>query len=75
MYTEDEAREKWCPEARTLNINMEVNYNRFCSGEIEKETLCIASACMMWRWGNAVGIDNEGNEHKIAGYCGKSGKP
>jgi len=70
MYTEDEAREKWCPHARMLESYGErASYNRAVSpsgGDEEASTKCIGSACMAWRW-------KPGDNRR--GYCGLSGSP
>lgn len=85
--TEEEAKTKWCPQARTgqrwMATSMEVEdlnvvaVNR--SNGAEEHCLCIASACMAWR-----ATDNECSPSapgepmppfKPAGYCGLAGKP
>lgn len=87
MYlTEDEAREKWCPEVRSpegFTSDMMVAANENMKGQ--KHT-CIASDCMMWRWfDNQVGYDAKLKGKKAAeqyakeiprrGYCGLAGRP
>jgi hypothetical protein len=55
MYTEEEARTKWCPHIRVAEVGLSSGggYNR--SAEIHgglsprKLTNCIASECMAWR--------------------------
>ena len=46
--TEDEARKKWCPMVRPSSIAMK---------DIREahEMKCVASECMMWRWGDGDG--------------------
>jgi hypothetical protein len=70
IYTEDEAKEKWCPMVRMMDdssFNHPVAYNRcWLSGDTEDnpdEARCIGSRCMAWRWF----IANE------KGYCGLAG--
>jgi hypothetical protein len=65
--TEREAKTKWCPMARVIDVGK--SYNRNTYGEMLGSTLCFGSDCVMWRW-----IVNP----KIAekrGYCGLGGKP
>ena len=64
--TEDEAKTKWCPMARvvvgTISESMAA-CNRSIQGmppDLEAQTRCIASACMMWR---PIDIGR-------GGYCG-----
>ena len=62
MHTESEAREKWCPDARTVHTltrleggtiaSMEGhNLNRVGdNGAYPTACRCTASGCMSWRW-------------------------
>lgn len=63
MYTEEEAKTKWCPFARTVerwpDSGISVARNRVAhiigDGELDKVIRpfgceCIASECMAWRW-------------------------
>lgn len=88
--TEDEARRKWCPMVRTgLTAGMAVNHHvgsRHDSpqaGDVHDETRCIASDCMMWRWGTETGwpdgvpqtLGNLTNMvSSINGRCGLAGQ-
>lgn len=88
MYTEDEARRKWCPFAS-------VDVSRLSDEELAERTqgfhgenvwsqACIASECMAWRWANkwrnADGMEIDfyqppTDEKAIRfGYCGLSGR-
>lgn len=58
MYTEEEAKNKWCPMAQIA-----------AGAESAKNAnLCDASGCMMWRWEDAPMTS------KPTGYCGLAGK-
>jgi hypothetical protein len=61
--TEDEARKKWCPMGRHsfTTHRGEASVNR----PVEL-SLCIASACMMWRWDDVFDLES--------GYCGLAGE-
>jgi hypothetical protein len=56
MHTESEAREKWCPWSRSIALRypsgapLAASVNRRDDGVTSGECLCIASACMAWRW-------------------------
>ena len=78
--TEEEAKKQWCPFARVV-LDWSVlaggqtvigPFNSDCADknetfESDARTLCIASACMAWRWW--------GGTKKAEGYCGLAGKP
>lgn len=50
MMTEEEAKTKWCPQARIDGLTDLPAYNRCIDGSAPKASCCIGSACMMWRW-------------------------
>lgn len=73
LSIQDEARRKWCPMVRfsqpvtngrsgTIVGAAAGNVHEF---EGSERALCVASACMMWRW------TNDGR----TGYCGLAGIP
>lgn len=50
LLTEEQARAKWCPHART-SWDGSPTYNRDSRvGTLPPSTLCVASECMSWRW-------------------------
>ncbi len=70
--TEDKAREKWCPFARTWGgpegLTKFVSTNRYSeSGEamFDIECHCIASDCACWQW--KAGAHKQ---TKPEGFCG-----
>lgn len=58
LLTEDEAKERWCPFARYAVVSKHVVSaagNRFGDDVVPldmnpKQSRCIGSACMAWRW-------------------------
>lgn len=53
MYTEDEAKELWCPMARVVHaITGNVAGNQIHHQDLGSVTMstCGASKCSMWRW-------------------------
>jgi hypothetical protein len=68
--TEDEAKTKWCPFTRVMNINGQGGGNRWdksgAPAHSPNNSLCIGSACMAWRWGERLESER---------YCGLAGKP
>lgn len=76
LTTEEEAKTKWCPEVRTgLTAGMAVNHH--INGDVDEETRCIGSSCMMWRWLQVLAGDgmNVVDDPKRRGFCGKAGRP
>jgi hypothetical protein len=82
MFTEEEARRKWCPYA-----NVYVAYNSTgaagnrglaADGGVQgnrKQALCIASDCMAWRegvWDHQRNLKPEDRTPRV-GYCGAFG--
>lgn len=61
LVTEEEAKEKWCPMARTAGYNC--SRNREYTGSTPSVMCCIGSNCMMWEWD--LDSDNRG-------YCSLS---
>lgn len=74
MYTEEEAKNKWCPMARVMQVSNKQavgkTHNRIWShdGNVEGNgilnlglpgTSCIASDCGMWRWQDGTGDEHE----------------
>lgn len=50
-YTEDEARTKWCPEARVAGGQAGNRYSMdIDAAHHHAFAKCIGSSCMMWRW-------------------------
>lgn len=74
MFTEAEAKTKWCPFARTGthrrvgDIQMGGSGNRNAEGELLAAAKCLASGCMAWRQ------RFRGDEEVPSkGYCGLAG--
>ena len=65
LLTEEQARQKWCPFATTTSLSGGRIFDT--RGESKGFTLCIASACMAWRWVNP-------NTSSL-GFCGLAGTP
>ena len=85
MYTEDEAKEKWCPQSITLVENEDTNrivaINRM-DGCYLPGTMCIGSECMWWVWDMSPGtVDkikskaeySEDSNAEAHGHCGAIG--
>lgn len=76
--TEEEAKTKWCPHVRTvigrvtsgISVHSAIVGNAYDAKRITKETVCIGSACMAWRY-----VDEVINLPTSPGYCGLAGKP
>jgi hypothetical protein len=88
--TEDEAKTRWCPFARTLDWTVACGgdepellaaaVNRGPHGP-QPEALCIGSACMAWRWALEYYRDPGATDptkyrpSAADGYCGLAGVP
>ena len=67
LKTEQEAMECWCPMVRAVVLGQ-------CK-RIPENSYCVASKCMMWRWGKR-GAEVGGvwdQEYPVEGYCGLAG--
>jgi hypothetical protein len=76
MWTEDEAKAKWCPMVRLSADHVGGGINRDTKGNTSRAN-CIASGCMSWRWhveprGLAAALQPTKFER---GYCGEFGEP
>lgn len=73
IYTEEEARGKWCPLGRDPDEyfrDQGVVSNRGCE--------CKGSACSMWRWGGRMLMSDTIEQRSPTpkrGYCGIAGRP
>lgn len=62
MYTEKEAKSKWCPMAMAADHHS------------PKDTVCVGAICMMWRWDDfQFNVEEENLDRR--GHCGLGGKP
>lgn len=83
ILTEDEAKTKWCPEARVFKsagapMNRSAAANRWTDdGEAPVKCVCVGSDCMAWRTFQGIRpADQKIIEPRDGyGYCGKAGKP
>ena len=88
MFTEHEAKDKWCPQVRFHDTEADSqpanswSLHSSCSDENKYGTernpkicRCIASECMMWRWQDRKINPSTGNPLPDKyGYCGLAGK-
>ncbi len=79
--TEDEARKKWCSEARCAVKGAEDDHfvhgiNRWPLDDgTTTGSKCYASDCMWWRWDFDVDRESGKLEPNGEGYCGGGGLP
>lgn len=88
--TKDEAKAKWCPFARPVFAGPSRDVaamNRMGDGTPEAAAMCIASACMAWRWEPdwiyppvTPGAEPDRfrlghKKSKTEGFCGLAGNP
>lgn len=73
ILTVDEARKRWCPDARMRIDAKDAGFNRGWGVDVGYSgvlgSLCLTSDCMAWRW---AGMNRQGN---AVGYCGRAGVP
>lgn len=73
ICTEEEAKTKWCPFARSYQLPDAgpVAVNRYGKGP-DSECLCIGSACMFWvsRRGESYSDNGVPKRRPDSGYCG-----
>lgn len=63
ILTEQEAKTKWCPLARTSYSTIEeLEHGGVNRAQGPSEVSCIASACMMWRKRDQIGIGPDGEK-------------
>ncbi len=74
MLTEQEAKAKWCPFARTINRHDSgaavAAVNRSSKYPYDN-CLCLASACMAWRFAEVEYATTKSTDGK--GWCGLAG--
>lgn len=90
MITEEEAKLKWCPHARTLAIFRDADgkretagcFNRAHTDDMASHSRCVASQCMMWRWSEPTMKAHDSDQRvtydgraAAKGYCGLAGTP
>jgi hypothetical protein len=80
--TEDEAKTKWCPFAMAPGASFALN--RGPEGVANGRCMCLASACMAWRWDAdawTLAFDDKGpltrrkDYDEPQGYCGLASRP
>ena len=82
--TEQEAKTKWCPMVRVTMTPQDSTWqNQAMTNRMAfvkhglTESRCIASDCMMWRWGQKGAFVNGkyDDNYPVKGYCGLGGRP
>ncbi|MCC2649851.1 MAG: uncharacterized protein K0R61_36 [Microvirga sp.] len=84
--TEEEAKTKWCPFARSQTEDREAApaVNRTLQGHIDIGCHCIGSRCMAWRdatFTESIYTEPSSSdtgvrhEKRPGGFCGLAGKP
>ncbi len=66
MYTEDQARQKWCPMARVQEDGNAPAANRTTKADNPGTARCLGSDCMAWRW-------TVRDKRDKRGFCGMAG--
>lgn len=76
--TEQEAKEKWCPMARSTAGYVRGELIQAAVNTYEESYTnpnCMVSDCMMWRWDYEVDKWGDPVSNPVLGYCGLAGKP
>jgi|LakMenEpi03Aug12_release.lakeMendotaPanAssembly.Ray.scaffolds.fasta_scaffold742957_2 hypothetical protein len=82
--TEEDAKQKWCPFTRAMAASVSTSPNRLVDGAPHRGSMCIASACMAWRWDTdawTLAFDDKGpltrrkDYDEPQGYCGLASRP
>jgi len=86
MHTPEEARELWCPFARTTTIYGDPPFdvgwgmNRAGMNALGSSNRCLADGCSAWRWAETFSVTDR-HDAEIAekfmgkGFCGLAGRP
>lgn len=82
LFTEAEAREKWCPMVRRADLiednERAIGERRYVAASNEGAR-CRASECMAWRWRGAHVPEASREDwpwrERTYGYCGAFGEP
>lgn len=65
LFSENEARTRWCPLARASNDGEPpVSINRIPGSRGDRDCHCLASGCMAWRWADPPGPTHFAMEHR-----------
>ena len=73
LATEEEAKTKWCPFARSM-VTLDVSGNPFHGFAINRNQngeavgACVGSHCMAWQWTNQLGEND-----RLKGFCSLAG--
>lgn len=75
LLTEEQARTKWCPHARVVEVGDDELHGPFNRYHLDADATfsgiakCIASECMAWRW-----LNRHEQGAQDGGFCGIAGK-
>jgi hypothetical protein len=69
MHTEAQARQTWCPFARSMEGGDGNREWKAKAVALPADCMCVASQCMAWRWAPQT----DTHEKPQAGFCGIAG--